>query len=180
MKTTALVKFGMAALVLVSAAATDAWSAEAAAVRVIPIPREEHGYSNFETTVIASQADLDAFLKKGADGGQMGWNDRAGFEKALADARVDFNRESLVLLRHTEGSGSTRVHFREPQVKGRRVTCRIDTEKAEVGLSVMAYYCFALAVPKAAIDEVEVQVSGRPAVIIPLKNEAAAESKPAF
>lgn len=179
MKTTALVKFGLAALVLVSAAATAAWSAEAASARVIPIPREEHGYSNFETTVIPSQAALDEFLKKGANGEQMGWNDRAGFEKALADAKVDFNRESLVLLRHTEGSGSVRVHVREPQVKGRRIICRIDREEPEMGTADMAFYCFALAVPKAAIDEVEVQVSGRPASVVALK-PAAADKKPVF
>jgi hypothetical protein len=171
---------GMAAVALISAVVTDARAVEAAAVRVIPIPREEHGYSNFETTVITSHAELDAFLKKGADGEQMGWNDRAGFEKALADANVEFERETLVLLRHTEGSGSVRVDFRAPQVKGRRIICRIDRDVPEMGTADMAFYCFALAVPKAVITELEVQIAGRPAVIIPLKNEAAAESKPAL
>ena len=33
-------------------------------VRMIPIPKRDHGYSNFDSTVIMSQVALDKFLKE--------------------------------------------------------------------------------------------------------------------
>ena len=66
------------------------------------IPQREHGYRNFESLVLRSQKDLEAFLKGIKE--QGGWNDRATFVKALTGAKVDFRHHALVLIRHTEGS----------------------------------------------------------------------------
>ena len=71
--------------------------------RVIPIQKREHGYSNFESIVLMSKNDLDSFLT--ATSAQTGWNNRQEFEEALLNAKLDFSKEALVLLRHTEGSG---------------------------------------------------------------------------
>lgn len=171
------VKYGMAALLWVSNFALGAWLGELSSPRVIPIPKEEHGYSNFETTVIGSQLELDMFLEKTSHSQNMAWNNRTAFEKALAQAKVDFNRELLLLIRHTEGSGSVQINFLEPRLKNRRVICRIDRKEMEGGTAVMAYYAFALAIIKADVTEVEIQVSGRKASVLLLKNDAASNKE---
>lgn len=140
--------------------------ADAAAFRVIPIPTEEHGYHNFETMVIASQNEMDRFMEN--LGQSSGWNNRADFEKALGFAKVDFGRESLVLVRYTEGLGSVRVDFSQPVLRGRRLVVSINRITPEWGTDDMAYFCFALAVDKNEITEVEVKVSGQPSNIIRL------------
>lgn len=138
----------------------------AASFRMVPIPKEEHGYSNFESTVVTSQGELDKFLQKDSKGQGMGWNNGADFEKALAQAKLDFDREALVLLRHTEGSGAVQVNFRQPSVKERRLICQIDRKEPEVGTGDMAYYCFALAVAKADVEAVEMQSSSKKSITL--------------
>lgn len=141
----------------------------APSVRTIPIPKREHGYSNFDSTAIASQEALDRFLETGSKAEKMGWNNRVDFDKALAAAGLNFDKEVLVLLRHTEGSGSVQVDFRPPTVEKDKVICRIDRREPEVGTADMAYYCFALAVAKSGITGVELRVSGREAIILPVE-----------
>jgi hypothetical protein len=102
---------------------------------------------------------LDGFLKKVR--GQNGWNNRRGFEDAIKKARVDFGKEALVLLRHTESSGSNRVTFEKPTLRNRVLTCRITRKVAKLGSCDMAYYCFALALSKSAADTVELHIQGR-------------------
>ena len=151
------------------ASATNARAKETASSRIILIPKRENGYSNFESVVITSQDDLDMFLQKKSKGQGMGWNNRKDFEKAIAQAKLDFNRESLVLLRHTEGSGSVQINFRKPLLKKNRIICQIDRKEPETGTADMAYYCFALAVVKADVMKVELKVLGRKPIIISLK-----------
>lgn len=144
---------------------------EAELFRTISIPKEEHGYCNFASVVIASQDDLDAFLKTVSNAQGMTWNNRADFDKGIREGRVDFDKEALILLRHTEGSGSTQVAFRDPIVKEKKLICQIDRKKSEVGITVMAFYCFALAVDKAAVAEVELRVSGSKPALLSLRKE---------
>ncbi len=146
-----------------------------ASVRRIPIPKREHGYSNCESTVITSQGALDAFLKTESEAQKMGWNNRLDFDKALAVARVDFNKEALVLLRHTEGSGSVQVDFGSPVVHGKTVICHIDRKEPEMGTADMAYYCFALAVARSTVTDVALRMPGRRTIILPV---VAAEASP--
>src|SRR5262245_10665994 len=72
--------------------------------RTINIYQTEHGYSNFESMAITSSEDFNAFLAEIPQ--QIGWNNRQGFIDALVNAKIDFNREALVLLRHDEPNGS--------------------------------------------------------------------------
>ncbi|MDP2991557.1 MAG: hypothetical protein Q8O57_13435, partial [Kiritimatiellota bacterium] len=167
MNKTYLIRLGTVALLVVTVFASNIHGEEAASFKIVPIPKEEHGYSNFESTVITSQSELDTFLQKGSKRQDMGWNNRADFEKALAQAKLDFDRESLVFLRHTEGSGSVQVNFRQPRVKERKLICQIDRKDPEgAGTGDMAYYCFALAVVKADVEAVEMQASGRKPIIL--------------
>ena len=166
MNKTCLIHLGTVAFSVVVLLASSIRAEEEASFKIVPIPKEEHGYSNFETMVIKSQKELDTFLQKGSTGQGMGWNNRADFEKALAQAKLDFDRESLVLLRHTEGSGSVQVNFRQPRVKDKTLICQIDRKEPEMGTADMAYYCFALAVVKADLAAVEMQVSGRKPIVL--------------
>jgi len=126
--------------------------------RIIPIQKGEIGYSNFASRVFMSKNDLDSFLKDAST--QTGWNNRQEFEDALHSANVDFTKEALVLLRHTEGSGSVQVTFETPILQDGRLLCEIQGRPIPpgyAGTADMAYYCFAVAVSKSAVSEVELQ-----------------------
>ena len=126
--------------------------------RIVPIQPREHGYSTFESIAIRSESELDAFLKDTAK--KIGWNHRQVFEDALLNAKVDFSKEALVLLRHTEGSGSVKVDFETPVLKGRNLLCEIKGRPIPDGFGGtgdMAYYCFAVVVSKEQVNQVELQ-----------------------
>jgi hypothetical protein len=145
--------------------------------RIIPILKRENGYGNFESIAFVSKDGLDSFLKNTAT--QMGWNNRQEFEDVLRNAKVDFTKEALVLLRHDQGSGSVQVTFAPPLLQDRRLICKITGKRFPPGYGGtmdMAYYGFAVVVAKAAVSEVELQrVQGGfserrlPSVILPIK-----------
>ena len=133
---------------------------KAQAFRSIPIPKRENGYSNFESMVITSKKDLDSFLKDTST--QIGWNNRQDFKDALLNAKLDFNKEALVLLRHTEGSGSTPVTFETPTLRDRTLLSKVEGKPFPPGYggtTDMAYYCFAVAVSKSQVSQVELQAT---------------------
>ena len=126
--------------------------------RIIPIPNRENGYSNFASIVFMSKEDLDSFLTDTSR--QIGWNNRQDFEDALRNAEVDFAKEALVLLRHTEGSGTVQVTFEMPILQDRKLSCVIRGRPIPPGYggtADMAYYCFAVVVSKSAVSQVELQ-----------------------
>lgn len=128
--------------------------------REIRIPVRDDGYQNFQSMVIMSKEELDSFLKDTLT--QMGWHNRREFEDALVNANVDFSKEALVLLRHTEGSGSVQVTFERPVLRERSLVCEIRGKPfppGSGGTTDMAYYCVALAVSKAYVDLVELQAT---------------------
>jgi hypothetical protein len=125
--------------------------------RIIPIPHEQGFYSLIPSMVISSQKELNHFLVKYQGVGPDLGYDQQGFIEAITAAKIDFNREALVLLQHTEGSGTPQVTFAEPMLKAHRLICRIEVESVQEGNCMMAYYCFALAVSKEQIREVEQQ-----------------------
>ena len=125
--------------------------------RIIPIPKRG-GYSNFESIVLMSKNDLDSFLTDASM--QIGWSNKQEFEDALLNAKLDFSKEALVLLRHTEGSGSVQVTFETPILQGTNLLCEIRGKPIPPGYggtADMAYYCFAVAVSKAQVSQVELQ-----------------------
>lgn len=131
--------------------------------RTINIYEREYGYSHFESMAITTSEDFDAFLKETSD---LAWNNRQEFVDALRNAKIDFNQEALVLLRHTEGSGSVQVSFETPVLKDKTLLCEIRGEPLRgAGTADMAYHCFALAVSKSLVDKVQLNaVSGTMAV----------------
>jgi hypothetical protein len=131
--------------------------------RFVPIPGQEHGYSNFESLVIRSDQELDEFFSRTSIAAGISWNNkRDKFEKAIRESRLNFARESLVLLRHTEESGSVKVSFGVQQVKSSVIYCSICREEPTgMGTTDMAYYCFALAVLKQEVKRIHVCVARR-------------------
>lgn len=126
--------------------------------RMIPILKRENGYSNFASIAIRSQNELDSFLKDTSK--QLGWNNRQEFETALRNAKLDFTKEVLVLLRHNEGSGSVKVTFETPILQDRKLLCEIRGRAFAPGYggtADMAYYCFAVVVSKADVSQIELQ-----------------------
>src|SRR5262245_3876055 len=101
------------------------------AYRILNIPRRENGYHNFESMVITTKEDFDVFLKEIPT--QIGWNNRETFSEALIQSHLDFEREALVLLRHTEGSGSVQVVFGTPLLQDRTLLVEIRGESLAGG-----------------------------------------------
>jgi hypothetical protein len=129
---------------------------ERQAFRVIPIPNRESGYSNFESVALNTKAEFESFLAGTSK--QPGWNSRPAFVDALQNAKIDFTREALVLLRHSESSGSVRVTFETPTLGDRKLVCQIRGKALTGGGTMdMAYYCFAVVVSRADVGELELR-----------------------
>jgi hypothetical protein len=127
----------------------------AAPVRILAVPRDENGYGGFGSLVIDSRAQFDSFQKTVA--GQAGWNDRAKFLQVLDQARLDFQRESLVLIRQGDSSSSQSVHLAAPRMRGDTVTCTVRVSGSPRNRDVV-YRCFAVVVDKRKVRRVEVEV----------------------
>lgn len=149
--TTLLVALLMAASPVLNAALA-AQSEEDRPCRKISIPKRDHGYQFLETQVIRTQKELNALLKKK----EGSWNNRKAFKEGLKKGKVDFEKEVLILIPHTETSGSNIVTLEKPSKDGITLECRIIRKPAEFGTEDMAYYCFALAVRKSLIGKVEI------------------------
>jgi hypothetical protein len=136
---------------------SQAFAQDVKGFRRIDIPEEEHGYQHFESLVIDSREQFDAFVKQIEM--QSAWNDREGFLKAIRDAKVNFARESLVLIRQTEGSASIKLELHTDELRDDKLVLRIQRlSPSGSGISVVAFYCFALAVDKDWVKQVEVWV----------------------
>jgi hypothetical protein len=123
------------------------------AFRTIKIYQRELGYNYFDSMAITTSEDFNAFLAEIPQ--QIGWNGRQEFIDALINAKIDFNREALVLLRHDEPSGSVIVSFETPVLKEKTLVCEIRGKFSGVGTGDMAYHGFALAVSKSLVNQVE-------------------------
>jgi hypothetical protein len=139
-----------------AAAAWQRAADEADPVRVLAVPRDENGYGGFGSLVIDSRAQFDSF-KKTVEG-QAGWNDRASFLRVLDQARIDFEREALVLIRQGDGSSSLSVSLAAPRVRGDTLTCTVRITGSHSNRDVK-YRCFAVAVDKRKISRVAVRVN---------------------
>jgi len=125
--------------------------------RIIPIPKREIGYSHFGSMVLMSENDMDSFLNKTFT---QSWNNRQEFEDALRNAKLDFTKEALVLLRHTEGSGCVEVIFEKPVLQDRKLLCEIrgiPIPPGYGGTADVADYCVALSASKSRVSHVELQ-----------------------
>jgi hypothetical protein len=128
---------------------------DAKSARVLAIPQEEHGYGNFQSQVLDTREQFDAF--KGTVEGQTDWHNRAKFLQVLDEAHIDFARESLVLIRQADGSASMSVSLATPRAWGDTLTCTVRAGSGN-GNRDMTYRCFAVVVDRRRISRVEVQV----------------------
>jgi hypothetical protein len=136
------------------------------AVRLIAVPAQIHIYSDFQTQVIASQAELDRYLTQRVrcdSGFQVNSAPKARFLDAVAAASIRFDRESLVIIRHAEGSGAFHANIDVEERDG-VVRCRIRRREPGIGYGYtcdMKYYCWVLAVDRRTVRAVEVEEERR-------------------
>lgn len=125
--------------------------------RVIDIPMCAHPYSRFPSTVVRTKVQYETFLKELKDGDPLNLGKK--FTEALKKSDVDFEKETLVLLRHDEPSTSTKVRFETPALKERVLTCIIKIEQPKYGhTDCLAFWCLAVIVDKTHVKWVELQV----------------------
>src|SRR4030095_1683169 len=120
--------------------------------RIINIHEGDNGYRYFDSIVITSAQDFNAFLEEISQ--QLFWNNRQDFVDALLKAKVDFNQEALVLLRRDQGTGA-RVSFEDPVLQEKVLLCEIRGEAHGVALGIVSYHCFALAISKSLVNKVQ-------------------------
>lgn len=118
----------------------------------ISVPARENGYASFSSQAITSKPEFDKFIKS-IESAQF-FNDKEAFLEKLRSANLVFGKESLILLRHDEGSGSTQVKLNTPQLKDKQLICKLERKPAQMGTADMAYYCYAFAVSKASVKEI--------------------------
>lgn len=126
----------------------------------LEIPKREHGYQNFDARLLTSEAELEAFIADVKS--QDGWNNREAFVSGLRADKLDYAKSALLLLRHTEGSGSVRVWLEPAVTRGEELVVAIGKEVPSMGTNDMAYYCFALVVPLNAAKRVRIRGSFTP------------------
>jgi hypothetical protein len=129
------------------------------AVCTIDLPARDTGYHSFNTQIIRSPHELDAFLKKVAAG--KNWKDWSAFEKAIGDADVDFTCQSLLLIRHTECAKAIVVRLGASSLWSQRLTCRIQTLVPKRCDCDETHYCFGLIVENEHVDEVEIWINDK-------------------
>lgn len=120
--------------------------------RQIPVPMRENGYASFNSQAITTKPEFDKFIKS-VEAAQF-FNDKEAFLSKLRSSNVEFGKESLILLRHDEGSGSTQIKLNPPQLKDKQLLCKLERKVAQMGTADMAYYCFAFAISKASVKEI--------------------------
>jgi hypothetical protein len=82
------------------------------------------------------------------------------FELAVRAARLDFSKESLVLIPHQEPSGSIEVGMSMPDLRSKELNCRIWRKRPGACNDDMGYHCFAMIVKNDKIDQVRISVDG--------------------
>lgn len=87
---------------------------------------------------------------------QSHWNNKPEFIEAINKFDLDFSTESLLLVRDSEGSGSIKVWLQTPVLLNRALFIRIGKERPGIATLDMAYYCFALVVPRGIADSVKI------------------------
>jgi hypothetical protein len=138
------------------------------AFRRVDIPLREHGYFSLQSSVIRSAEELQALLDAQAE--NTGWNNPEGFRKALLAADIDWQTEALVLLLHSESSGSIRIHLGEPVLKDGTLTLPLARKQPQgFGTADMAGYAFALVLNRQQVQKVILAPEGRDPTAVTLK-----------
>jgi len=112
----------------------------------VAIPVREHGYSNFETTLVTSQKLFNNFIKKIKN--QKNWNQKTNFLDSIQLKKINFNQYNLLIYRLTEASGSTILQVDTPTKNKNNITIKIGKNKSETSTTDMAYYALAYKISK--------------------------------
>ena len=127
----------------------------------IPIPQRSGFYRERVSRLIRSEGECRDFAGEIAAccrlaetrnwGRAPNWqcekNSRA-LLKTLLDARVDFSREYIAVVFHTEGSGSVAVTVGEPNLEKGVLTLILDRNAPPLRTADMAYRAFAIRAPR--------------------------------
>ncbi len=130
-----------------------------------------------ETLLIASQAELEAHRSQGRD--------LVKFGKALAKRPIDFAREALLLVRHTEGGTGAQVQLATPRYEAgaseRGVLSLNVTAKRESreGGHAMQHYCMPVVLKRRKVEAVRVSLNGTPGTEFSISPTIGALSPPA-
>jgi len=115
-------------------------------IKFLTLTPREHGYSNFETTVIESEEELRSLINE--FNGQTGWNEKDSILNQINSWDIDFNSSYILFYRHTEGSGSIGISIEEPIWVYSIPSISIQRDVPDDGTDDMAYYCFAFKVDR--------------------------------
>ena len=127
----------------------------------INTPFREHGYSNFNSLIVASQARYDEFIAEVES--QDAWNAKQAFLEALADISLDFDQDNLVIYRMTEGSGSISLTPQLARLEGDIAVVEIEREAPSIGTADMAFYALAYKVSQ-SVNAVHFTTGGQATV----------------
>lgn len=135
------------------------------AFRRIAIAQRVHVYSFLETAAIGSLVDLRAYIAQRAESVDPSHyfdylREAVRLFGDSLEATVDFSDEALVLLPHTEGSGSIGVVLGSPVLDAGTMKLALQRTVPQVLTADMAYHCFAFAVKKAEVQRVELDRGG--------------------
>lgn len=128
----------------------------------LPTPFREHGYSNFNSKIITSQAGLNTFVAQVEQ--QEGWNQKDIFLQALQAGQIDFTQFNLLLYRLTEPSGSINLTVQTPMYNGDIIYIQIDKTVPQTGTGDMAYYALVYLVNK-SIGQIHFDYDGQEVII---------------
>jgi hypothetical protein len=144
-------------------------------LRRIGIPFRVSYYEDIQSQVVASKADLDGMLesipqppKHHRNERNRSWRDLQTFRRLLLEHQIDFSREVIVLIQHTEGSGTPKVSLAHPlhDSNTRRLLLEVRSYNPGLGTRDLAAYCFAVVVPRHLADEVIITTTGNASVTV--------------
>jgi hypothetical protein len=128
--------------------------------------------THYRSVAIHSEHELQKLIQNVKDGMRTSFDDTGAkggwldfwcrdFETGVKAAGLDFTKESLILIPHTEGSGSIDVGLSWPWLRAKTLVCRIWRRVPSARTADMAYHCFALIVPNDKVAHVAVWVRGQ-------------------
>lgn len=128
-------------------------------VRRVPIPvRGDAVYEPFDTTTITSDKGLKDFLLRVDNQDEWTAKQWKAFAQTLVDAKVDFKNEVLLLVRHSEASGSIRVWCELTDEKDGILLVSVRRKVPSFGSWDMAYYCWAYVVSKERAEKLHLRL----------------------
>jgi hypothetical protein len=144
--------------------------------RWIGVPTEQIAYRGLTPIAVRSDEDWRAYLAnlKFTDivfkifEEDRNWDRWPAFEDAVRTANVSYPSEVLVIVPYTRGSSSVEHTVGPLRLTSRKLWFNISRSKPTVRTADMNYGCFAIAVKKSEIDQVEMRVDGVPRTVVQL------------